>query len=242
MKALNLNIDSRPGNQILSKIREKYRQSNETLLDLDSAINRYTDWDETRTNEIFQKFMKGNEDYSKIIENTNIEEKEIMSRYNNLILSEKLLHLNLDTSESNIEFYNRVRNEIPKYIEELSFITKKELLILEKLKEESSQQKTSVIDIQSYYKKILHFYKAVSQLSCKKVDSNILQITVDSISKINKNTKLIIHLEVKDKIIIRNWSPREVNIEKFLNYIDDNDLDLSLFLGECILEAIKVLN
>jgi hypothetical protein len=86
MKALNLNIDSRPGNQILSKIREKYKQSNETLLDLDSAINRYTDWDETRTNEIFQKFMKGNEDYSKIIENTNIEEKEIMSRYNNLIL------------------------------------------------------------------------------------------------------------------------------------------------------------
>jgi hypothetical protein len=85
------------------------------------------------------------------------------------------------------------------------------------LKEESSQQKTCVIDIQLYYKKILHFYKAVSQLSCKKVDSNVLQITVDSISKINKNTKLIIHLEVKDKIIIRNWSPREVNIEKFLN-------------------------
>ena len=240
MKAFS--IENRPGNQIHTRINEKYKKSIETLLDLDLAINRYTEWDESRTNEIFQKFMKGNEDYMKIIENANLQEKEIMFRYNNLILSEKLLHLNLDTSESNIDFYNKVRNDIPKYIEELSFITKKELLMLDKLKEENKIQKVSVDEVQSYYKKVLHFYKAISQLSCKKIDSHVLQITVDSISKINKSTKLIIHLEVKDKIIIRNWSPREVNIEKFISYIDENDLDLSLFLGESILEAIKVLN
>lgn len=240
---MNTNLDHRPGLTLFKKLKEKHDQAMTCLANLDEYITKYTEWDEIRTNEVFQKFTKGNEDYSKIIDSLNKEEKEIIRIYHDLIYKERLLEVNIKSVELKKRLYKNMKEEIPKDIEKLSIIAKTEIDYLERMTNDETMKSENLMKMKDYFNKVVLMYKSISQISLERVDSKGVSVVIGGISVKDSSFQLRIYLEISNEdVVIKGWSPKEFHLEKFFYLIEKESFDLNRFLCEVILEGIKYYN
>ncbi len=235
-------ISNRPGLSLISKIRSKNKTCSDIMNDLDVYINLYTDKDEMRTNNIFQLFAAGNDEFTKVIDSLNENEKEIVKRYNQLILQEKLLDANKKISETKVNFLNSVRDNFPKEIQDLKYLTEKERIYLQKLKMNEDTLSMNIQSMKEMYGKTLSLYKTISQLSFNRINSSHIEINISSISKLNPGLTLSLIIEIKDTLRVESWKPRELDLDKYIVNLIEPNYDLSLFLCDVIGEAINKFN
>lgn len=218
-------------------IRNKYAVHISKIDDLEKDIeNQLLRHRENLRNENFTTKQKEIELMDKDVDILLKESEDLKQNMLNLGKQNQLFTANFEKVQDDLQWIINTRLKYQEQFENLEYIVKKENNIL-------YEMKNNRLDISSKAcLDHLEMYKDISQISFKKIENeSSIQITINNIN--SRKAYLEVNAKVIDnKLEIYKHHPKEIQIEDCLEYIDQTNFDLTVFLVYFVNKGIEYYN